>query len=324
MTGEYFRTLQIRPECSRLLTQTDLDEAEANPVCVISYRFWQNELQSSPDVVGRTIRLNTRPYKIVGVSEHGFSGVDLQRPVDLQIPATRVADYMPAFVCMPRFDWKSRLYLFSAIARLGPHASRASASAQLTRLHVYQDAGQLLTSGLTVFVRCHGPCTPLLPTLRAAITRVDPNTPILGLNTVQTELEGTFSSEEVLGFLSTLFAALAMLLVGAGIYGVLSYALTRRTREVGIRMALGATAKDIVDLFVSEATGMIVLGTLIGVPAALAAVTLLRSQLFGVAPQDPATLAACILCVVVTILLASIAPIRRALHISPQQALRME
>ena len=115
-----------------------------------------------------------------------------------------------------------------------------------------------------------------------------------------------------------------MLLVAAGIYGVLSYMLTRRTREVGIRVALGASAKDIAGLFVSEAAVMIALGTLLGVPCALAAVTLLRSQLFGIAPHDPGMLAACVACIVVTIMLASIAPIRRALCIAPQQALRIE
>jgi ABC-type antimicrobial peptide transport system permease subunit len=93
---------------------------------------------------------------------------------------------------------------------------------------------------------------------------------------------------------------------------------------MGIRIALGASAKDIAGLFVSEAAAMIALGTLIGVPAALAAVTLLRSQLFGVAPHDPTTLAGCVLCIVVTIILASIAPIRRALCIAPQQALRID
>jgi hypothetical protein len=189
---------------------------------------------------------------------------------------------------------------------------------------VYQDAAQLLSSSLTVFVRCNGPCAPLLPTLRTAIHNVDPNTPILAIHTVQTEIEGAFSSEEVLGLLSTLFAVLAMLLVAAGIYGVLSYTLTRRTREVGIRIALGASAKDIIALFASEAAAMIVLGTLIGIPAALAAVTVLKSQLFGVAPHDLSTLLACVLCILATIIAASIAPIRRALRIAPQQALRIE
>jgi ABC-type antimicrobial peptide transport system permease subunit len=160
--------------------------------------------------------------------------------------------------------------------------------------------------------------------LRTAIQNIDLHTPIFSIRTLQTEVDGSFSSQQVLGFLSTLFAAVAMLLVAAGIYGVLSYTLTRRTREMGIRIALGASAKDIAGLFVSEAAAMIALSTLIGVPGALAAVTLLQSQLFGVEPHDPRTLAACVLCIVITIILASIAPIRRALQIAPQQALRIE
>lgn len=187
---------------------------------------------------------------------------------------------------------------------------------------MYSDAGQLLASSWTVFVRCDGPCARLLPTLRTAVQNVDPNTPILAIRTLGTEIAGAFSSQEVLGFLSTLFAALAMLLVAAGIYGVLSYMLTRRTREVGIRIALGASAKDIARLFLSETAVMIALGMLLGVPCALAAATLLRSQLFGVAPHDLGMLAACVACIILTIILASIAPIRRALCIAPQQALR--
>ncbi len=688
VTGEYFHTLRIKPERGRLLTQRDLDDAAGSPVCVISDRLWQCQFQGVPDIIGRSIRLNTRPYKIIGVTERGFAGSDLQRPADLQIPATRLVDYMPAFVGIPKFDWRSRLSLFASIARLSPDASRPSAAAQLTRLNrfylksqkkdkggdvqladgsagtqafwklgkpasillavslivlliacanlatlllsrtsarssefalrlaiggsrgrilaqvlvesallavfgtaagiavafaiqrillsflnrttpaihqlhiaidgnvlafvaaisaicillfgtapalqaartaalgssagntragaglrktfvvvqialsfvvvlsagllvgtlrnlktldlgyhpdeiaaidirpatggytgiranqfyarivdrvrtlpgvkaaatafginfagrfnmkldaragtgaplevnmfgvnpgyfdtfgarilagrdfnasdasdktqpyiitehlaktyfhgenpigryllyegrklpvigvvsdirdqgpretspdtVYQDASQLLSSSLTVYVRCAGPCAALLPTLRTAVRSVDPNTPILAMHTVQTEIEGAFSSQAVLGLLSTLFAVLAMLLVAGGIYGVLSYTITRRTREVGIRIALGASAKDIIALFASEAAAMIVLGTLIGVPAALAAVVLLKSQLFGVAPHDPMTLAACVACILAVILLASIAPIRRAVRIPPQQALRIE
>jgi hypothetical protein len=102
---------------------------------VISYRLWNSQFRGAEDVIGRTIRLNTRPYKIIGVSERGFTGPDLQRPSDLQIPATRLIDYMPAFVGIPHFDWQSRLSLFSAMARLKPHAIWASAAGQLTRLN---------------------------------------------------------------------------------------------------------------------------------------------------------------------------------------------
>ncbi len=135
VTGEYFRTLQIKPERGRLLTQRDLDDAAGNPVCVISYRLWHSHFRGAPDTLGRSIRLNMRRYKIIGVTERGFTGSDLQRPADLQIPATRLIDYMPAFVGIPNFHWRSRLSLFATIARLSPHASRASAAAQLTRLN---------------------------------------------------------------------------------------------------------------------------------------------------------------------------------------------
>jgi predicted permease len=189
---------------------------------------------------------------------------------------------------------------------------------------VYQNAGQLLASSLSIFVRCDGSCAPLLPTLRTAVRNVDPNTPILAMHTVKTEIDGASSSEEVLGLLSTLFAALAILLVAAGIYGVLSYSLTRRTRELGIRIALGASTRDIVALFASEAAAMIVLGMLIGIPIALTAVTVLKSQLFGIAPHDVTTLTACVLCISAAVIAASITPIRRALRVAPQQALRIE
>lgn len=137
-------------------------------------------------------------------------------------------------------------------------------------------------------------------------------------------MEGALSSQQVLGFLSTLFAALAILLVAAGIYGLLSYTLTRRTREMAIRIAVGASAKDIAGLFVWETAAMVALGTCMGVPGALAAVRLLKSQLFGVQPHDPSMLAGCVVCVVVTVILASVAPIRRAFQIAPRQALRID
>jgi predicted permease len=135
VTGEYFHTLQVKAERGRLLTQRDLDNAAGDPVCVISYRFWQREFQGTPDIIGHRIRLNTRPYEIVGVTEHDFAGEDLQRSTDLEIPATRLIDYMPSFVDIPHFDWQSRLYLFAAMARLSSHASRASAATQLSRLN---------------------------------------------------------------------------------------------------------------------------------------------------------------------------------------------
>jgi ABC-type antimicrobial peptide transport system permease subunit len=160
--------------------------------------------------------------------------------------------------------------------------------------------------------------------LRKAVEEVDPNMPALSVKTLQTEREGAFSSQQILGFLSSLFALLSLLLVGVGLYGVLAYALHRRTKELGIRMALGASLTDIARQFLAEAAGIVGLGLGLGVPAALGAVTLLQSQLFGVEPSDLRTLGACTACVLAAVAVALIGPLRGALRISPQQALRSE
>jgi predicted permease len=689
VTGDYFRTLQIRPALGRLLTQSDVDAAAANPVCVISYRAWQSRFHLASDVLGKTIRLNTHPYKIIGVTQRGFSGIDLQSPRDIQIPATRLPDFLPSFAGIPRFDWTQRLWSFTPFARVKRNVAVTAAAAQLTQLNrrylgsinrndvkselqlapgnagisssnrlakpatillgvstlvllvacanlatlllsrisarssefalrlaigcsrrrilaqlfvenallalagttgglvlawivtrilllflnrtnpalhrieitpdshvlafaiaasgicvllfgtapalqaartaalgtsagntrpgtlmrkffvlaqvtlsfvvifaaglltqtlrslqtvdlgyaadqiamvnirpatggyngaqadqfystlvdkvratpgmraaslalsfdfngalkmkigpslgrtyagdanifvvssgyfetlgarllsgrdfnandtvdkpqvyiinqhlantyfhgldpvgryliegghklpiigvvsnvrdqgirnalpdtVYQASTQLLTSGLTLLARCNGPCAPLLPTLRRTIESVDSHTPIFDIRTVQTEKEGAFSSEEVLGFLSTLFAALAVLLTATGLYGILAYAVTRRTREVGVRVAIGAAPRNIALLFLKEAVPVVLMGTALGIPVALAAVKLLQSELYGVTPRDPVSLTASVILILVAAAAACAIPIRHALRIPPQQALRVE
>ncbi len=689
VTGDYFRALSVPAELGRTLTRRELDAAAGNPVCVISHRLWQSKFAGTPGIIGRTVFINTHPYIVVGVSAPEFHGVDLLRPSDLQIPATRLSDYMPAFASNPKYDWRSRLFLFSTILRLNPSVTRLQAEEQIARLHreylaehklehagtlqlspasgglkshsklarpaaillgvslvvlfiacanlatlllsrtsarlheftlrlaiggsparifsqvlvesmllalfgtiaavamsygiarvllgflnrstpaihqlhisvdahilaftagiavfsvllfgvapalqasrarstgsfsagntrsgaglrkffvvtqvalsflvvlsaglfaqtlrhlatldlgyapdqiaaidirpasggytgeradrfykqvverlrstpgvkaaatalgldldggmkatikaqngltkyqvnffgvspgyfntfdahivagtdfnprdtsknedgyiisehfaqtyfhgqaaagnylldengtkipvvgvvsnlrdenlrggsldtAYQNIDKLLASSLTVYVRCHGSCTALLPTLRKTINDWDPNTPVLSLTTMQTQFEGAFATEQALGFLSLLFALLALVLTAAGLYGVLSYMLTRRTREIGIRTAVGALPSDIVRLFAGEALVMLGWGTLIGIPVSLGTVTLLRSQLFGVTPHDPSALILCFACILGTVVVASLPPIRRALAISPQQALRIE
>ena len=689
VTGDYFRTLSVPAELGRTLTQRELDAAAGNPVCVISHRLWQSKFAGTPRIVGSTVFINTHPYIVIGVTASQFHGVDLLRPSDIQIPATRLPDYMPAFASDPKYNWRSRLFLFSAILRLSPSVTRLQAEEQIARLHreylaehkldylkslqlspasgglkshnklarpaaillgvslvvlfiacanlatlllsrtssrlheftlrlaiggsparifsqvlveslllgfcgtiaavamaygiarvllgylnrttpaihqlhisidahmlafiagiavlsvllfgvapafqasrarssgsfsagntrsgaalrkvfvvaqvalsflvilsaglfaqtlrhlatldlgyapdqvaaidirpasggytgerakrfytqvverlrstpgvkgaatalgvhldggmkatikaqsgltkysinffgvspgyfdtfgahilagtdfnpedtskseggyiisehlaqtyfhgqvaagnyllnedgkkipvigvvsnlrdqnlrdgsldtAYQNIDKLLASSLTVYVRCSGSCSALMPTLRKTINEWDPNTPILSLTTMQMQLEGNFSGEQALGFLSLLFALLALALTAAGLYGVLTYMLTRRTREIGIRTAIGALPSDIVRLFAGEALAILGFGTLIGIPLSLATVTLLRSQLFGVTPHDPSALLLCFVCILSTVIIASIPPIRRALAISPQQALRIE
>lgn len=685
VTGAYFKTLQVTAVRGRVLNELDLANAAGNPVCVVSYRFWRDNLHADPHVVGRPLRINMRAYQVVGVSQQGFSGTDLQEAADVQIPATRLVDFMPSFIGVKNFDWTARLYLFQTFGKLRTGSSRASADGELNALYqqtkrrdtstrleladgsggfgerktlgkpatillaisgvvlliacanlatlllsrttarsrefairlalgssrrrvvsqvltesalialfgsvagvivaiaiqsalldflnsttpeihqlqiepdvtvllfamamaavcvllfgsapavhaaktaklgtssgntaagaftrkafvaaqiglsfvvlfaaglltrtlshletvklgyhpenlalidirpaaggysgarasqfysdavervrsvpgihsvaatfgigsgvytikldrtaderksleanlngvgpgyfdtmgarilegrdfnagdrtpgrsqvylinqhlakeyfpgvnpvgrylmqngdklpivgvvadvhdqevrndnantVYQDVDQLLSSGLTLVARCNGPCEGLLPAIRKALRTLDPNTPILGIHTLRNAIDGSLSSEQILGFLSMLFAALAVLLTAAGLYGILSYSVTRRTREIGLRTALGASVSNVILLLSREVAVVLGIGMCVGVPAAYGAVTMIRSQLFGVGAHDPLTLAIAAGAVLGTAVAGTVMPLRRALRIAPARALRVD
>ncbi len=255
VTGEYFHTLQIKPERGRLLTQRDLDDAEANPTCVISDRLWNSQFRAAEDVIGRTIRLNTRPYKIVGVSQRGFTGVDLQRPTDLQIPATRLIDYMPAFVGIPHFDWKSRLSLFSALARLNPEATRAGAAGQLTRLNrMYLKSAKLRN--------------------RAADVQLADGS------------AGLQSSSLAKPASILLAVSLVVLLIAcANLATLLLSRTSARSSEFALRLAIGGSRGRILAQVLVESALLAVFGTATGIAVAYAVERILLSFLNRTAPQ---------------------------------------
>jgi ABC-type antimicrobial peptide transport system permease subunit len=144
---------------------------------------------------------------------------------------------------------------------------------------------------------------------------------------IQTQLQirdGRIAQERLFGWLVGVLAALALLLCGIGIYGLMAYDIARRTGEIGVRVALGATRRQVVAPVLREALTLVGLGLLIGVPVAMAAVRLVRNQLYGVEPTDPVSLVAGGVMLVGVALLATWFPARRALGISPVDALRAE
>ncbi len=128
------------------------------------------------------------------------------------------------------------------------------------------------------------------------------------------------SSERILGFLSSLFSLLAILLCAIGLYGIVAYAVGRRTREIGVRFALGAQKSDITRLFLRESMALIGGGILIGVPVALASTRVIKSLLYGLEPTDAPTLAFTTAVLILAGLLAILLPLRRAAAIEPLQA----
>ena len=194
--------------------------------------------------------------------------------------------------------------------------------AQLLQGYVpHAQRAQIFTS---IVVRTSKNPLDLVKPVRAAINRVDRDQPVWRFKSMQQELDGVVGSKKAMMWLTALFAIVALLVAAVGIYGVLSYTMSQRTHEMGIRVALGADARQVRRLVVGEGARLIGVSLVVGLVASLGAARLLQSQLFGVGPNDVVTFA------VVSVVLAGVAvvacylPARRASRVDPMTALRAE
>jgi predicted permease len=160
--------------------------------------------------------------------------------------------------------------------------------------------------------------------LRERMRQFDPHVPIVGLETMDERIGFSLRTERLIASLSAVFGGLATLLAVIGLYGVMTYAVTRRTREIGVRMALGAPRGNVVWMVMREVLVLISVGVTVGVPMALAFSGIARSQLFGLDPHDPLTLVASIFTLGVAACAAGFIPALRASRIDPMHALRTE
>jgi predicted permease len=179
-------------------------------------------------------------------------------------------------------------------------------------------------SAMHVELRTTGNPLTRLPEVQRVVREIAPDLPLLRPTTQQQQFESTFSDERLFARLSMFFGLLAALLVATGLYGTLSYAVSRRTSEVGIRLALGARRGQVLWMVLGESLIMCLAGIVVGSPLAIFCSRLLRSMLFGVVPGDPATFASALVGIVVVALVASVLPARRAASIDPMVALRYE
>jgi predicted lysophospholipase L1 biosynthesis ABC-type transport system permease subunit len=188
--------------------------------------------------------------------------------------------------------------------------------------HIYVVMGQFAPVNAVVFLRSKGDIAHLGEAVRREVEAVDPNVPVHSISSMDQIIARSMADRRFSLALLGVFATVALLLAGIGIYGVMSYSFTQRTQEVGIRIALGAQRLDILRLAVGEGMRVVLIGLAAGLVGAVIVTRIFRSMLFEVGSSDPATLASVSAILAGVALLACYLPARRATRADPLAALR--
>jgi len=286
--ADYFKVMQIQLKRGRLFT--DADNEHTTPVVVIDESFAQKYFPDS-DPLGQYLDFNTNPADLDKIPNPQIVGVVAH--VNQWGLATDASSPLHAQVYFPFSQVPD-----SVIKRIG--------------------------LGSDVFMRLRAPVGSVLPAVRSRVLEFNGELVIHNVEGMEKTVADTIASERFSMALLGIFAALALLLAAIGIYGVLSYMVGQRTREIGVRMALGAQQLDVLRLVMKDGARMTAIGLVIGVVAAFGLTRLMGSMLFGVKPSDPLTFGAVALLLGLIAMLACYVPAQRAMKVDPIEALRQE
>ena len=219
-------------------------------------------------------------------------------------------------------DDTNSVEIIGVIGNIKSEDARASALPAVYR-PMLQVQGQFAYSP-NVQIRTTRDPKSLAGPVRQMINQIDDKLPVFGVTTMDEQVRDQLTQDRLIAQLVSFFGAIALILACIGLYGVMAHGVARRTNEIGIRMALGAKGGNITWMVLRETLVMVVAGLVLGVPAALLSARLIESQLFGLSPTDPLTLAGAAVVLTVVALLAGYIPARRASRVDPLTALRYE
>jgi predicted permease len=271
---------------------TEADNENSAPVAIVNQafvkRFFANNENPIDQHFGLDMPENANTFRIIGVARDAkFAGFGLRRPA-------RPMFYVPL---AQNVDYKDPL---------------------MKRL----ERGSHFVNGVMLVTDMQPGA--LEPLLRRTLAEVDPSLTIVSVRTMEQQVALSFDRERSVATLAGLFGIVALLLAAVGLYGVTAYAVARRTAEIGIRMALGATRAVVMGMVLRGASSRVIVGLAVGVPLAIAAGHLISSELYGVSSWDPVALACAAGAMIFCAFVAALVPARRAASVSPTDALRTE
>jgi hypothetical protein len=341
VSDELLPMFGIQPLMGRFFSRNEL-QAGTDQVAIIGYGLWKLRYASNPAILGKDIDLDERRYTIIGVMPANFR-FTWDQDIDVFVPLVLTPEEESEKGRSTTRDLQTQARLKDGISI--PHARQYSgeslgAGQALEIVGVVKDLrnGSLWSPNPDIYVpfsqhpnasaflvvRSALPPLKLMPTIRNAVSALDPEQPINRVATLDQLVADQYGAIRFPMVLVWIFAALALALSAIGIFGVMSYTVSRRTQEMAIRMALGANAHQVRLLILREGLGVTFLGVAIGLMAALAMSRLMSDYVYGIKPADPVTFAAATVILIAVALLASYAPARRATRVDPIAALRHE
>jgi ABC-type antimicrobial peptide transport system permease subunit len=182
----------------------------------------------------------------------------------------------------------------------------------------------MVAKTVAVVLRTQGDPAAVVDQVRETVKEIDPREVVYNVQTMDEVVANSYAARRLSMILLGVFAMLALALACVGIYGVISYLVGQRTREIGIRMALGAQRRDILHLVLGEGVKMAMVGAALGIAASLSLTRLMAKELFGVSAHDPLTYASVAALLMLVAVAACYVPARRAVHVDPMMSLRRE